>query len=42
MKLVLGSINGEYLRGIMDDALGSTEQVDAAIAYANTDTLLFD
>lgn len=42
MKLLLGGINGEYLRGITDDGAAKTEEVLAAVAYATDDSLLFD
>ena len=42
MKLVLGGVNGLYLREILDNALKLTERVDAAVAYATDDRLLFD
>src|SRR5665213_935265 len=42
MKLVLGGVNGLYLREILDAAVKTTERVDAAVAYATDDRLLFD
>ena len=42
MKLILGGINGEYLRAITDGGAAKTEEVLAAVAYATDDTLLFD
>ncbi len=42
MKLILGGINGEYLREIVDNAAEETERVDAAVAYATDGALLFD
>ncbi len=42
MRLVLNGINGEYLRDITHAALGETESVDAAVAYATKSELLFD
>lgn len=42
MKLILGGINGNYLREIVENAGEQTERVDAAVAYATDSTLLFD
>lgn len=42
MKLILGSINGEYLRNINLVAAEATEVVWAAVAYASNQSLLFD
>jgi len=42
MRLVLGGVNGLYLREILDNAKALTERVDAAVAYATDDRLLFD
>lgn len=35
-------MNGLYLREILDNAKALTERVDAAVAYATDDRLLFD
>ncbi|MFZ0424247.1 MAG: phospholipase [Xanthobacteraceae bacterium] len=42
MRLILNGINGRYLREIPDNAVNDTELVEAAVAYATNDTLLFD
>ena len=42
MKLILGGINGEYLRDITENAKDATEEVLAAVAYASEASLLFD
>jgi hypothetical protein len=42
MKLILGGLNGEYLRDITEAAASDTERVDAAVAYATETSLLFD
>ena len=42
MKLILGSINGEYLRDITLVAAKETEVVWAAVAYASRQSILFD
>ncbi len=42
MKLILGGINGEYLRDIVEAAHRETEYVKAAVAYANSEELLFE
>jgi hypothetical protein len=42
MKMILGGINGEYLRNITDNHMHDTEEVLAAVAYASEATLLFD
>lgn len=42
MRLVLGGVNGLYLREILDNAGDEIERVDAAVAYATDDRLLFD
>jgi hypothetical protein len=42
MKLVLGGVNGLYLREILENAGDEVERVDAAVAYATDDRLLFD
>ncbi len=42
MKLVLGGVNGLYLRGILENASDEVERVDAAVAYATSEDLLFD
>ena len=41
MRLVLGGVNGLYLREILENAEG-VERVDAAVAYATQEDLLFD
>jgi hypothetical protein len=42
MRLILGGINGHYLRNITENAVRETEQVIAAVAYATDNSLLFD
>lgn len=42
MRLILGGINGDYLRNITENASADTEKVFAAVAYAQDSTLLFD
>lgn len=42
MKLVLGGVNGLYLREILENAGQEVERVDAAVAYATREDLLFD
>jgi hypothetical protein len=42
MRLILGGINGRYLREIVENAEDDTERVDAAVAYATDASLLFD
>lgn len=42
MKLLLGGVNGDYLRNIVETAAPHTERVDAAVAYATEGALLFD
>ncbi|NNH66334.1 phospholipase D family protein [Rhizobium laguerreae] len=42
MKLMLNGLNGGYLRDILFSAAAETERVDAAVAYATNDDLLFD
>jgi phosphatidylserine/phosphatidylglycerophosphate/cardiolipin synthase-like enzyme len=42
MRLVLNGINGRYLREIPDNAVRDTEMVEAAVAYATSESLLFD
>ena len=42
MKMILGGINGNYLREIVENAAEETERVDAAVAYATESALLFD
>ncbi|MHC8510182.1 MAG: phospholipase D-like domain-containing protein [Rhodospirillales bacterium] len=42
MKLILGGINGEYLRNITENSARDTEEVWAAVAYATQKSLLFD
>ncbi len=41
MRLILGKINNDYLRNITLGAASKTEEVIAAVAYANDDELLF-
>jgi len=40
--LILNGINGKYLREIPDNAVNDTEFVEAAVAYATNDRLLFE
>jgi hypothetical protein len=40
--MILNGINGRYLREICDNALPDCEQVDAAVAYASEEELLFE
>lgn len=42
MELLLNGINGNYLRNILLKAEKETERVDAAVAYATQNDLLFD
>lgn len=42
MRLILGGINGHYLRDITESAARETEEVLAAVAYATHTELLFD
>lgn len=42
MRLILGGINGHYLRNITLNAAQETEEVLAAVAYATHAELLFD
>ncbi|WP_054006434.1 phospholipase D family protein [Cypionkella psychrotolerans] len=42
MELMLGAINGNYLRNITENAAQDTEEVLAAVAYATDNSLLFD
>jgi hypothetical protein len=42
MQLIMGGINGNYLRNITENAVEETQEVLAAVAYATDMTLLFD
>ena len=42
MKLIMGGINGHYLRNITKNSARATERVLAAVAYATDASLLFD
>lgn len=42
MKLILNGVNGRYLRDVMEGAGDQVERVDAAVAYATDNRLLFD
>src|SRR5262245_60663222 len=42
MRLIMGGINGHYLRNITENDAERTEQVLAAVAYAKDASLLFD
>lgn len=42
MRLILGAINGDYLRNITENCADQTEEVWAAVAYALDSTLLFE
>ena len=42
MRLVMGGINGHYLRNITENYAHDTEEVLAAVAYATHASLLFD
>lgn len=41
MKLILNGLNGSYLRDLLELAADKTERVDAAVAYATENDLLF-
>lgn len=42
MRLIMGGINGQYLRNITENYARQTEEVLAAVAYAADGSLLFD
>ena len=42
MRLIMGGINGHYLRNITENCSRDTEEVLAAVAYATDASLLFD
>lgn len=42
MQLIMNGVNGRYLRDLLERAAPYTERVDAAVAYATDDRLLFD
>ena len=42
MKLIMGGINGQYLRNITENCARDTEEVIAAVAYATDASLLFE
>lgn len=42
MELILGAVNGNYLRNITENAAKETEEVLAAVAYATDNSLLFN
>lgn len=42
LRFVLGGVNGLYLREILENAGDRVERVDAAVAYATSEQLLFD
>nr|MBI1231877.1 phospholipase [Cytophagales bacterium] len=42
MKLIMGGINGEYLKWLFWDHKSKVESVSAAVAYASDSRLLFD
>ena len=42
MRLILGGVNGDYLRNITVNAASDTNEVIAAVAYATDETLLFE
>lgn len=42
MQLMMGGINGNYLRNITENAASDTQEVLAAVAYATDISLLFD
>lgn len=42
MQLMMGGINGNYLRNITENAAGETQEVLAAVAYATDSALLFE
>jgi hypothetical protein len=41
-RLILNGVNGRYLREICDNALDECDLVEAAVAYASDERLLFD
>lgn len=41
-RLILNGLNGRYLREICDNAVADCEQVEAAVAYASDERLLFE
>jgi hypothetical protein len=42
MRLILNGVNGRYLIEILENAVADTELVEAAVAYASTEALLFN
>ena len=42
MRLILGGVNGHYLRNITENSATETEEVWAAVAYARDPSLLFE
>ena len=42
MRLILGGVNGHYLRNITENSAMETEEVWAAVAYAKNSDLLFE
>jgi predicted DNA-binding protein len=42
MRLMMGGINGRYLREIIESHIEETEEVLAAVAYATPNNLLLD
>jgi phosphatidylserine/phosphatidylglycerophosphate/cardiolipin synthase-like enzyme len=42
LRLIMGGINGHYLRNITEICSAHTEEVIAAVAYATDSSLLFD
>ena len=42
MRLIMGGINGQYLRNITENCACDTEEVLAAVAYATDASLLFE
>src|ERR1700744_5692228 len=42
MRLILNGINGKYLREIPDNFAADTDLVEAAVAYATNEDLLFE
>ena len=42
MRLILGGVNGHYLRNITENSAADTEEVWAAVAYATDSRLLFE
>ena len=42
MRLILGGVNGHYLRNITEDSATETDEVWAAVAYATDSRLLFE